>query len=418
VNRGVAIAGNRLFMATIDGKLIALDAFNGKALWIRDVADPKTGYTLTLAPLAIRDKILIGTGGGEYGIRGFIAAYQAETGAEVWRFNTVPGPGEPGHETWEGDSWRRGGGSIWLTGSYDAELNLTYWGVGNPGPDFDASGRKGDNLYTDAVVALDADTGKLRWHFQFTPGDNLDYDAAQIPVLVDAEWRGAPRKLMMWANRNGFFYVLDRRTGAFLQGSQFGTVTWAKGLDANGRPIRSDLNPTREGQKIYPGALGVTNWYSPSYSPRTGLFYVPTWVDYYSTFTSFPLDYVPGQRYAAGTYTSPMPGVRGVTAVNTRPESEGSGAVRALDPHTGKLAWEFAMTDVTESGLLTTATDLLFTGSRDGTFYALDARNGKVLWQTLLGGQVIAGPMSYRAGSKQYVSIAAGSTLFTFGLGD
>ena len=418
VNRGVAILGDTLFMATIDGNLVALDAFNGRPVWIRPMVDPALGYSLTLAPLAIGDKVIIGTAGGEYGIRGFIAAYDAGTGEEVWRFYTIPGPGEPGHETWEGDSWMHGGASVWLTGSYDPELNLTYWGVGNPGPDYFYEDREGDNLYSDSVVALDADTGELRWHFQFTPGDTLDYDAVQIPVLVDAEWRGTSRRLMLWANRNGFFYVLDRTDGTFLHGSPFGTVTWAQGLDANGRPVRSGLDPTREGEIIYPGALGVTNWYSPSYSPGTGLFYVPTWVDYYALFTNYPVVYEPGQRYTGGTYTSPVTGVRGVTSINTRPEEEGHGAVRALDTGTGEIVWEFRMTDVTESGVLTTATDLLFTGSRDGSFYALDARTGDVVWQASLGGQIVAGPVAYSVGGRQFIAIAAGSTLFTFALAD
>lgn len=414
VNRGVAILDETVYMATVDGQLVAIDAYNGRPVWKRDIVNPSDGYSLTLAPLAIDDKILIGTGGGEYGIRGFIAAYDATTGEEVWRFYTTPGPGEPGHETWEGDSWMHGGASVWLTGSVDPELNLTYWGVGNPGPDYYFTDREGDNLYSDSVVALDVDTGELVWYFQFTPGDTLDYDAVQIPVLVDGEWQGRERKLMLWANRNGFFYVLDRTDGTFLHGSAFGTVTWAEGLDANGRPVRTGLDPTREGETIYPGALGVTNWYSPSYSPRTGLFYVPIWVDYYALFTQYPVDYVPGRRYTGGTYTSPVTGVRGVTPINTRAAQDGYGAVRAIAPTTGDIRWEFTLPDVTESGVLTTATDLVFTGSRDGTFYALDARTGSVLWQTRLGGQIISGPMSYSVGGRQYVAVASGNTLFTF----
>ena len=208
------------------------------------VADSKLAYSVTMAPLVIKDLVIVGTGGGEYGIRGFIAAYDVQTGKEVWRFNAIPAPGEPGSETWSGDDWEHGGASVWITGSYDPELNLTYWGIGNPGPDWNPDQRPGDNLYSDSVVALDADTGERKWHFQFTPNDAYDYDAVQIPVLVDLQWRGSPRKLMLWANRNGFFYVLDRATGEFLQGTPFVKVNWASGLDAE-RPADPDAAAAR-----------------------------------------------------------------------------------------------------------------------------------------------------------------------------
>ena len=232
VNRGLAILGDTLFMGTIDGHLVAIDAKAGKPIWNVQVGDPKLGYSITHAPLVVKDKVIVGTAGAEYGIRGFIAAYDAATGKQAWRFNTVPGPGEPGHETWTGDSWQHGGGSAWVTGSYDPSLNLVYWGVGNPGADWNGDNRAGDNLYSDCAIALDADTGKLKWYFQFTPHDEYDYDAVQVPVLVDANWKGNPRKMMMWANRNGFFYVLDRTNGQFLFGMPFTKQTWAKGLDA------------------------------------------------------------------------------------------------------------------------------------------------------------------------------------------
>ena len=283
------------------------------------------------------------------------------------------------------------------TGSYDPDLNLTYWGIGNPGPDYNADGRAGDNLYSDSVVALDADTGKLKWHFQFTPHDVFDYDSVQIPVLADIAWQGRTRKVMLWANRNGFFYVLDSTNGEFLLGKPFEKVTWATGLDPKGRPILAPgAAPTPEGTRIYPGVQGATNWYSPSFSPRTGLFYIPTWVGYYSTFTKYDLTYEPGQRFTGGTPRSVVPGVRGVGYVNTRREEDGSGAIRAIDPQTGDRKWEFKLTDVTDSGILTTASDLLFTGSRDGSFYAIDAKTGAELWRAAVGGQVVAGPMTYR----------------------
>ena len=272
VNRGVAVLGDTLFMATIDARLIALDAKNGRPLWNVAVAKPESGYALTLAPLVVKDKVIVGTAGGEFGIRGFIAAYDVKTGNEAWRFYTIPGPGEPGHETWpaNNDAWEHGGASVWVTGSYDPDLNLTYWGIGNAGPDYNGDDRTGDNLYSSSVVALDADTGKLKWHYQFSPHDEFDYDATQVPVLADMQWKGSPRKVMLWANRNGFFYVLDRATGTLLLGQPFVKVNWASGLDANGRPVQT---PQPAGAPTYPGNQGGTNWYPPSYSPRTGLFY-------------------------------------------------------------------------------------------------------------------------------------------------
>jgi len=278
-NRGLAIHGDTLFMGTLDAHLIAIDARNGQPIWKTTVADSKLAYSVTMAPLVIKDLVIVGTGGGEYGIRGFIAAYDVRTGKEVWRFNAIPAPGEPGSETWQGDDWEHGGASVWITGSYDPELNLTYWGIGNPGPDWNPAQRPGDNLYSDSVVALDADTGERKWHFQFTPNDAYDYDSVQVPVLVDMQWQGRPRQLMLWANRNGFFYALDRATGEFLQGTPFVKVNWASGLDAKGRPIQTPQPP---GAPTWPGNQGGTNWYSPSFSPRTELFYLSAWVDYAS----------------------------------------------------------------------------------------------------------------------------------------
>jgi alcohol dehydrogenase (cytochrome c) len=416
VNRGVAILGDTLFMGTIDARLIAIDAKGGRPIWSVQVADPKLGYSLTHAPLVVKDKVIVGLAGAEYGIRGFIAAYDAATGKEAWRFNTIPGPGEPGHETWTGDSWQHGGGSAWITGSYDPSLNLVYWGVGNPGADWNGDNRKGDNLYSDCAIALDADTGKLKWYFQFTPHDEYDYDAVQVPVLVDANWKGSPRKLMMWANRNGFFYVLDRTNGKFLYGMPFTKQTWAKGLDENGRPIpAAGASPTTAGTVIYPGVQGGTNWYSPSYSPRTGLFYIPTWVDYYMNLAKMPAEYTPGQRYTGGAPRSPVPTIqRG--PINTWTADNASGMVLAVDPASGEKKWEYKMTDVTGSGILSTASDVVFSGGREGYFYALDARTGAMLWKAALGGQVASGPITYRVDGKQYVAVAAGHDLFVFAL--
>ena len=418
VNRGLAILGDTLFMGTIDGHLIAIDAKNGKPVWDVSLSKPELGYSFTMAPLVIKNKVIIGPAGGEYGIRGFIAAFDANTGREAWRFNTVPGPGEAGHETWPAgtDAWEHGGGSIWVTGAYDPDLNLMYFGTGNPGPDWNADPRPGDNLYTDSVVALDPDTGRLKWHYQFTPHDEFDYDATQIPVLTDIQWQGRQRKVMLWANRNGFWYVLDRATGEFLQGKPFVRVNWAEGIDAKGVPKRV-LNATPEGTLVYPNNQGATNWYSPSYSPRTGYFYIPTWMDTYSTYTKGPVEYKEGNQYVGRFPTMTVPALRtGPGAVNQRTPQEGYGAIQAFDPKSGELKWQFKMADVTDSGVLTTATDLLFAGGREGYFFALDGRSGELLWKGNVGGQVSAGPMSYAVNGKQYVAIAAGSALFVYGL--
>jgi alcohol dehydrogenase (cytochrome c) len=417
VNRGLAILDNTLFMATIDGRLIAVDAKTGGLVWNVAVsgARPDAGYSFTVAPLVVKDKIIIGTAGGEYGVRGFLAAFDARSGKEVWRFNTIAGPGEKGAETWGGDSWKTGGGSIWVTGSYDPELNLTYWGVGNPGPDWNGDVRPGDNLYSDSVVALDAETGTLKWHFQFTPHDVYDYDSVQVPVLADIQWQGAPRKVMLFANRNGIYYTLDRRTGEFLVGKPFTKVTWTTGLDSNGRP-QNPVPLTEEGVLLYPGVQGGTNWYSPAFNPRTGLFYVPTWIDTYSTFTKRPVEYKEGQRYTGALPAMPIRLLTPGPSINRRRPEEGTGAIQAIDPKTGDKKWEYATADVIDSGVLSTASDLLFSGSRDGYAFALDARSGSLLWRANVGGSVSNGPITYAVGGRQYVAMAAGSSLFVYAL--
>lgn len=276
VNRGVAILDGMVYIGTLDGYLVALDAASGIERWTVAVAENRTGHSITAAPLAVEGKILVGISGGEAGIRGFLDAYDAKTGKRVWRFWTVPGPGESGNDTWAGDSWMRGGGATWLTGSYDPALRLVYWGTGNPGPDWNGDSRKGDNLYTCSVVALDIDTGRLRWHFQFTPHDTHDWDANQIPVLVDTEIDGRSRALVVTANRNGFFYLLDRRTGEFLRATEYAKQTWAEGIDPRGRPILfPGKEPSEKGTLVYPSLQGSTNWSSPAYSPATSFLYVP-----------------------------------------------------------------------------------------------------------------------------------------------
>ena len=416
VNRGVAIVGDTLFMGTIDAHLLAIDAKNGRPLWNTSVASAESGYAITHAPLIVKDKVIVGVAGGEFGIRGFIAAYNVRTGKEAWRFYTIPGPGEPGHESWSGDSWKTGGASVWMTGSYDPALNLTYWGIGNAGPDYNGDLRLGDNLYSSSVVALDADTGKLKWYYQHSPHDEFDYDSVQVPVLADISFGGQPRKVMLWANRNGFFYVLDRATGQFLLGKPFVEVNWASGFDEKGRPMRiSGKVPTAEGTVIFPGNQGGTNWYSPSFSPRTGLFYIPSWVNYSSIYIKADAEYTEGRRFV-GTSPRSLIGGLGGNKINNRREDEGYGAVRAIDPKTGDRKWEFKMNDVTDAGILTTASDLLFSGGREGYFYALDARNGELLWKANVGGPVASGPMSYAVNGRQYVAISAGNSLFVYAL--
>ena len=408
LTRGLAILGDKLFLATLDARMIAIDAKTGKEIWNTEAADPKQGYAFTHAPLVVKDKVIAGTAGGEYGVRGFIAAWDVNTGKEVWRFNTVPGPGEPGHETWSGDSWMHGGAPVWVTGSYDADLNLTYWGTGNPGPDWDGAARLGDNLYSCSVIALNPDTGKLQWYYQFSPHNEFDWDATQTPVLAEIEWQGRTRKVMLWANRNGYFYVIDRITGEFMKGQPFVKTNWATGFDPKGRPIPAPgIVPTKEGTLVYPGNQGGTNWYPPSYSPTTGLFYIPTWENSSTIYIKGeePPEFHEGQTFA-GLF--PRPGARGEDAY---------GAVRAIDPKTGEKKWDYRQNAVsTEAGILTTASNVLFSGSRDGSFYALDARDGKLLWQTNLGPSVAAGPMTYMVNGKQHISIQVGSALFTFGL--
>jgi alcohol dehydrogenase (cytochrome c) len=424
VNRGVAILGDRVFIATGDNHVVAIDAKSGTLQWdTGPIAKTEAGYFLTLAPLAVRDKVIVGSGGGEKGIQGFLAAFDVETGKQVWRFNTVPGPGEAGHETWGGDSWLHGGASIWLTGSYDPETNLTYWGVGNPGPDYNGDVRPGDNLYSCSVVALDADTGQLKWYYQFNPHDEFDWDAVQVPMLVDMPWQGAPRKLMLLAQRNGFFYVLDRTTGQFLMGKPFARQNWNIGFDPKtGRPIRDpNAESSYEGVLIYPGNQGATNWYSPSYSPRTGLYYLSAWENTSTIFAKRPIKYEEGVTYMAGANRTIVPretgmGFRTPQGPNFRMEEENYSAVRALDPHTGERKWQFKMSEPTYAGVLSTAGDVVFSGGSEGHVFALDARTGALLWTKQLGGQIMMSPMTYAVEGKQYVAVNAGNYLFVFGL--
>ncbi|HLH32653.1 MAG TPA: PQQ-dependent dehydrogenase, methanol/ethanol family [Terriglobia bacterium] len=414
LTRGVAILGDKLFLAGLDAKMIALDAKTGKELWNVQIADYKQQYAMTVAPLAVKDKVITGVAGGEHGVRGFLAAYDANTGKEVWRFYTVPGPGEPGYETWLGkdgkpnENYLHGGAPIWVTGSYDPETNLTMWGTGNAGPDYNGDDRIGDNLYSSSVIAVDADTGKLKWHYQFSPHDEFDWDATQVPVLADISLNNTPRKVMMWANRNGVFYVLDRTSGQFLSGTPFVKANWLTGFDEKGRPTRAPgILPTKDGTLVYPGNQGGTNWYNPSFSPVTGLFYIPAWENSSSIYRKgdAPPEFQDGQSF---TGTGPGRG--------NAPDEQFSSII-AMDPKTRQRKWTFRMSaNSTEGGVLTTASNVLFAGGRDGQFVALDARDGKLLWETNLGPSVSAGPMTYMVNGKQYVSVQCGNALYTFTL--
>ncbi len=406
VNRGLAALDDQLFVGTVDAHLVALDMHSGRVRWDVEVADYKAAYSITAAPLAVKDKIIVGIAGAEYGIRGFLDAYDAKTGKRAWRFWAVPGPGQPGNETWSGDSWKTGGAPTWVTGAYDPEANLVYWGTGNPGPDFVGDDRQGDNLYSDSILALDADTGKLKWHFQFTPHDVLDMDSNQVPVLLDAEFRGRARKLVLFANRNGFYYVLDRLTGEFLAGKAFATQNWAKELDDKGRPIwNPEAVPSEAGAKVYPDDDGTANWFSPSLNLKTGLFYQNVREKGAIQRRSRVKPIYESGRLFMGASRLPIPG------------EEPWGALRALDWKTGETRWEFRVHTPPWCGVLSTAGNLVFSGTMEGDFFALDAVSGKLLWRIETGGAIWANPISYMSEGKQYIVVSAGSSVIAFSLG-
>jgi alcohol dehydrogenase (cytochrome c) len=405
-NRGVAILGDRLFMGTLDAHLVALDSKTGTPLWNVEVADRLGGYSITGAPLVVKDMVIIGVSGGEYGIRGFIDAYDAATGERRWRRYTIPSEGEPGNETWEGDSWKTGGAPAWMTGSFDPELNLLYMGTGNPGPDWNGEVREGDNLYSDSLLALDVDTGELKWHFQFTPHDVHDWDSCQVPVLVDMEFGGRPRKLVLFGNRNAFYYTLDRVTGEFLVGKPFAKQTWAEGLDKKGRPIRlPNTFPSEQGTVVSPHVQGGANWWSPSYSPQTELFYL-------MAFDASSKFYVGEAEYGEGElFVGSFPEI-------SAPDDSFVSAVRAIDPRTGDRVWEHQVYARSTSGILSTAGGIVFGGTKQGNFFALDDKTGNELWRRSTGGNIHAAPVTYAVGGKQWVSIASGHAIFTFGLAE
>jgi len=438
VNRGLAILGNRLFMNTLDMHVIAIDAKSGRELWKTEMYDytESGGYAATGAPLVVKDKLIVGMAGGEHSISGFLDAYDTATGKHLWRFHTIPQPDEPNFGTWAGDSWKTGGVATWNNGAYDPESNTLYWGTSNPWPDYNGDFRAGDNLYACSVLALDPDTGKLKWHYQLTPHDTHDWDATQIPILLDAPFRGRPRKLLAWAARNGFFYLLDRNTGEFLLAKNFVRQTWVKGFDDKGRPeVIPGNEPTPEGNdQVFPGVDGAANWMSHSYSPLTRLLYVfareerrvftKTAIRHADEDVATPAT-VGGREgggrgggngiFGAGGNLPADPAAGGRGRARFAPE-ESWGKVVAIDPLSGVIKWEHKVLTPPWGGVMSTAGNLVFGGTLEGVVFALDARTGERLWYFAGNERVYASPISYLSNGKQYVSLAVGDVLVTFGL--
>jgi len=403
-NRGVAVLRTRVYMETDNAHLLCLDARSGGMIWDVAYATGNHNYGATSAPLIVKDMVLVGTSGGVDGVRGFLAAFDAQTGKERWRFWTIPAPGEKGSDSWPMDMYLHGGGTTWMPGTYDPNLNTLYWGTGNPSPDYDGSVRPGDDLYTSCLLALDPDTGKLKWYFQFTPHNLFDYDGVETPVLVDANFQGKPRKLIVIANRNGFLYILDRVSGQFLFAKQFAQrQTWARGIDNEGRPIPSGLIPDEKGVEICPGEGGATNWYSPSYDPAMHLFFFRS-LDACAIFQSKTEPFEEGRNwYATGTRAT---------------EQGGHGYINAFDLNTLTFSWRNAQIGPYKGwgGVMSTATGLVIYGDDAENFVVLDGRTGKALWHFNVGQIVHASPMSYAIGGKEYFAVAAGSDIFAFAL--
>jgi alcohol dehydrogenase (cytochrome c) len=408
INRGAAIAGDRVFMEAEDAHLLALNRSTGALVWESRIADWRENYFSSSAPLVAGNAVVAGVSGGEHGAPGYVVAFDQETGKELWRFRTVPRRGEPGSETWNGKDIDHGGAPTWFTGTWDPQLETVFWPVGNPGAEYNGDNRPGDNLYSDSILALDVHTGKLKWYFQFTPHDLWDYDSTETPVLVDAPWQGQPRKLLLHADRNGFFYIFDRTDGKLLLGKRFArNLTWASGLTPEGRPIRNpNMEPSAAGTKVCPSQAGATNWYSPSFSPLTGLYYIQSF-EMCSVYTKREAgEWAPGKPYLGGSQ-------RGVPGDET-PVRE----LKAIDIQTGNVVWTLPQPGPAESwgGTLTTATGLVFLGEENGAFMAVSASSGKPLWRFETNQLWKASPMTYTFDGRQYIAVAAGSNIISFGL--
>ncbi|HZW80128.1 MAG TPA: PQQ-dependent dehydrogenase, methanol/ethanol family [Candidatus Deferrimicrobiaceae bacterium] len=404
-NRGVALWEHFVYVETDDAHLLCLDARSGGLRWDIEYADKTKHYGATSAPLIVKGAVIVGTSGGDSGVRGFLAAYDAVTGKLKWRFWTIPGPGEFGSSSWRGDSYLHGGGTTWMPGTYDPELNTLYWTTSNPAPDFVGDSRPGDDLYTDCVLALNVDTGQLKWYFQFTPHDLFDYDANETPVLADVEQSGSVLRLLIQANRNGFFYLLDRVNGKFIQATPFvEKLNWARSIDGSGRPVVSGRIPTAEGAFICPGIDGATNWFSPSYNPDTRLFYVIA-LESCNLYFANPKPFAQGQTYYG-------------TGTKLPPDEHAQKILLALSVADGKPVWRYPQAGRGHSwcGTFTTAGGLVFFGDDSGSLEAVDAATGRALWHFNTGQEVRASPMTYAVEGIQYVTVAAGSDVFTFAL--
>jgi alcohol dehydrogenase (cytochrome c) len=408
-NRGVAVAGDRVFMETDNAHIIALNRFTGALLWDTELDDWHKNYSASSAPLPAGNLIISGVTGGEHGANGFVAAHDQETGKEVWRFATVPRAGEPGSETWQGKDIEHGGAPTWFTGSYDPELDIVYWPTGNPAKEYNGDHRKGDNLYADCILALERRTGRLKWHYQFTPHDLWDWDATETSVLVDAAWQGQPRKLMLHANRNGFFYVFDRRDGTLLLAKPFvKNLTWASGIGSDGRPILlPNQDPTPAGTKVCPSQDGATNWFSPSFSPATGLYYIQTFEKCSIYTKSDGGEWESGKSYLGGSQ-------------RTAPDPKPQRVLKAIDIRTGAIAWELPQAGPAHSwgGTLTTTTGLVIFGEESGALMAVDATTGKPLWSFRTNQNWKASPMTYMFDGKQVVAVAAGPNIIALTIHD
>ncbi len=396
--RGVGMYGNWLYFETPDCHLVSLDAKNGKLRWDIELADPKLGYFSTMAPLVVRDHVIVGVSGDVTDIPGFLASVNPETGKLEWKWNTEPGLGEPGADTWPHgtDAITHGGGMTWMTGTYDAELNQIYWGIGNPNPVLNGDIRKGENLYTCSIVSLNPDTGKLNWHFQPSPHDTHDWDAVQTPVLVDDEYKGVHRKLLAQASRNGYFFLLDRTTGEHIVTAPFIKTNWAKGIDSRGEPIPNTAKePKPDGTLVSPGSDGATNWQAPSFNPDAGLFYVSArrlWSIFYMTAEGKPEGWAGRDRNLWA-----------------------NSVLEGIDYRDGSVRWKHEIGDGEGSaGMLSTAGNLLFASDNSDNVLALDPKSGKTLWHVNLGGHMQSGPSTYELDGRQYLLTPVGSSLYAW----